>query len=86
LTHGRVRAGWGLTVMGAVLIFWGVLHMTGSTVGGRVHEVSERRTYNETKRAAQSAFPGFLWRSLAGVALIIVGSRIRAHAGKPASD
>jgi hypothetical protein len=77
--------GWFLTILGFVVMIWGVLHLTNATVGGRVHEVKERRTSGEVKVAAHRAFPMTLLLGLGGLTLVILGSRLRAPRGGESS-
>ena len=78
----RIAWGWAVSALGFVVMLWGVLYLTTATIGGRVYEFKDRRTYNEVKKAAHEAFPGALVRGLAGWALVWWGGRIRAHARK----
>ncbi len=71
------RLGWIVTGLGGVLMLWGVLYFTSHAVGGRVEDFAHRRTYNNTKVAVHEAFPGFLWRAALGLALAMVGARMR---------
>jgi len=80
----RERWGWATTILGFVVILTGVFHLTNATVGGRVHEFKERRTYTEVKLAAHRAFPVTLLLGLAGMGLVYVGSRLRASGRNPA--
>lgn len=73
----KQRLGWIVTGLGGVVVLWGVLYMTSHTVGGRVEDFAHRRTYNNTKIAMHEAFPGFVWRSALGLALVFAGARIR---------
>jgi len=74
----RARWGWAVTGVGFAVILWGVLHLTSATVGGRIHEFKERRTYGEVKLAAHRAFPVTLLLGFTGLALVILGGRLRA--------
>lgn len=76
----RTRWGWIVTGIGFIVLLWGVFYLTSATVGGRVHDFSERRTYNEVKVAAHQAYPGALVRGLAGLALMWLGGWIRGRA------
>lgn len=67
-----------MTLLGLAVILWGVLHFTSATVGGRVHEFKERRTYGEVKLAAHRAFPVTLLLGFAGLALVLLGGKLRA--------
>ncbi len=55
----------------------GVFYLTGSTVGGRVSQFEERRTYNQVKRDMHEAFPVAVTLGLGGLLVIILGSRLR---------
>lgn len=66
-----------MTGLGGALLLWGVLYMTSHAIGGRVEDFAHRRTYHDTKIAAQRAYPGFLWRAALGAALVWAGARMR---------
>ena len=70
----RERWGWVATIVGFVVILAGVLHLTSATVGGRVHEFKERRTYNEVKMAAHRAIPVTALLGFAGMGLVLLGA------------
>jgi len=76
----RERWGWAATILGLAVILGGVLHLTSATVGGRVHDFKERRTYTEVKTAAHRAFPLTLLLGLAGLGLVLIGGKLRAAA------
>jgi len=76
--RSRTRWSWALTVLGFALMLAGVLHLTSATVGGRIERFEQRRTYVEVKRAAHRAYPLTLALGLAGLALVVGGSRLRA--------
>lgn len=78
----RVRWGWVATIVGLLVILAGVLNLTSATVGGRVHEFSERRTYNEVKTAAHRAIPMTALLGFAGMSLVLLGSKLRAQGRK----
>ena len=63
--------------LGLACVLWGVLHLTSATVGGRVQDFSQRRTYNSVKRAAHEAYPGALGRAALGALLVWCGARLR---------
>jgi hypothetical protein len=71
------RVSWVLTGVGLVVLLSGVLHMTSSTVGGRVQRFSERRTYNQTKRNLYDALPVTLVLGLGGLSLMMLGGHLR---------
>jgi len=79
----RERWGWVTTVLGFVVILTGVFHLTNATVGGRVHEFKDRRTYNEVKLAAHRAFPVTVLLGLAGMGIVYLGGKLRASGRKP---
>lgn len=68
-----------MSIVGFLVIMSGVLYLTGSTVGGRVQQFQDRRTYNEVKRNAHAAFPIAGALGLSGLALMILGSRLRSN-------
>jgi len=78
----KERWGWIATILGFVVILGGVLHLTSVTVGGRVHEFKDRRTYTEVKLAAHRAFPVTVLLGFAGMGLVYLGGRLRASGGK----
>jgi ABC-type spermidine/putrescine transport system permease subunit I len=82
----RERWGWIVSGLGLALMLAAVLYMTSSTVGGRVHEFRERRTYNQVKVAAQNAWPLTMVLGIAGLGLAMLGTRIRTAARKDARD
>jgi len=71
-----------MTIVGFVVILAGVLHLTSATVGGRVREFKERRTYNEVKVATHRAIPVTALLGFAGMGLVFLGSRLRASGRK----
>lgn len=74
----RVRLGNALIVLGLIGILWGVFHMLGAVGGPEQRDFAHRQTYNEVKPLVQGSMLGALLRSLAGLALASVGSRLRA--------
>jgi hypothetical protein len=82
----RERWGWVVSALGMLVILAGVLHLTSATIGGRVHEFKDRRTYNEVKTAAHAAFPLTLLLGLAGLGIVWLGGRMRASARRAARE
>jgi hypothetical protein len=74
----RERWGWALTVLGIAVILAGVLHLTNATIGGPIHEFRERRVYNQVKTAAHEAIPVTFALGLGGLAIAVLGGRLRA--------
>ncbi|MFN0009684.1 MAG: hypothetical protein ACKVXR_17455 [Planctomycetota bacterium] len=79
---GRERWGWVATIAGLVVILAGVLNLTSATVGGRVREFKERRTYTEVKLATHRAIPLTALLGFAGMGLVFFGSKLRASGRK----
>ena len=75
----RRLVGASLIGSGIALLVWAVLYMNVSALGMPPAERSfaHRRPYNEIKRSAHEAFPGFLLRAGAGGLLIYLGARLR---------
>lgn len=75
-------AGTVLIAAGAALLLWAVLYMNVRALGLPPAErtFAHRRPYNEIKRSAHAAFPGFLLRAGSGGLLVIVGLRLRRRA------
>ena len=74
----RERWGWALTVLGLLVILAGVFHLTNATIGGPIHEFRERHTYNQVKTAAHGAIPVTFALGFAGLAIVLLGGRLRA--------
>ena len=73
----RGRWSWIATILGFAVILAGVLHFTSATVGGRVREFHERRTYNEVKLAAHRAIPVTALLGVVGAGLVLLGAKLR---------
>jgi len=74
----RRRLGTGLVVLGLIGIVWGVLHVTNAAQGTRVRrDFAQRRSYDQVKRAVHESFAGGLARGLGGLALALLGARLR---------
>ena len=73
------RVGTALMLLGGACILWGILFMNFSALGGPPPEYSfaRRRSYDQVKSAAHRAFPGFVLRVGPGLALLLVGARLR---------
>jgi len=67
-----------MSVVGLLVLLSGVFYFTGSTVGGRVSRFEDRRPYNEVKRNAHRTFPMAASLGIGGLALMILGSRLRS--------
>ncbi|MEM7516471.1 MAG: hypothetical protein AAF368_06070 [Planctomycetota bacterium] len=76
---GKQKVGWVLTALGGFLLLWGVLGFTSSSIGGppQQREFASRRTYNQIKRASHNALPWMMLRGFSGLALLMVGGRLR---------
>lgn len=72
-----------MSAIGLFVTLAGVLYMTSSTIGGPIHEFRERRTYSEVKTEAHRAWPVTMVLGLAGLGLMMLGTRMRASARKP---
>jgi hypothetical protein len=78
----RTRWGWVATIVGFLVILAGVLHLTSATVGGRVREFKDRRTYNEVKTATHRAIPVTALLGFVGMGLVVLGGKLRASGAK----
>ncbi len=60
------------------LWLWAVLSFCSATIGGPPEDLqfSNRRSYTEIKRATHAAFFPFVVRVIAGVAVLLGGSRL----------
>lgn len=69
-------------LVGGACILWAVLYMNFSALGGPPPEYrfANRRSYDQVKGAAHRAFPGFLLRAGPGLALLLLGARLRRNA------
>jgi hypothetical protein len=82
----RERWGWAVSALGLLVMLAAVLHLTSATVGGRVHEFKDRRTYNEVKTAAHAAFPLTFLLGLGGLGIVWLGGRIRTSGRRAAGE
>ncbi len=64
-------------MVGLLVLLSGVFYLTSATVGGRVHQFSERRTYTEVKQKAHEAFPVAVILGVSGLGAMILGSKLR---------
>ena len=76
----RRRLGSILIALGVAGILWGVFHLLGAVGGPEQPGFAHRQTYNEVKPLVHGAMLGAFLRSFGGLALAIVGARIRANA------
>jgi hypothetical protein len=74
------RLGTLLVVLGVVGILWGVAHVLGAVGAPEQRDFAHRQTYDAVKPLVHGALFGGLVRGLAGLALAIVGVRMRARA------
>jgi hypothetical protein len=73
----RQRLGLALIVLGLAGILWGVFHVLGAIGGYEGREFSHRKPDSEVRAVVHRTFPGALARSLAGLALVLAGGRLR---------
>jgi hypothetical protein len=73
---GRAILGRILQVTGALLLLWAVLHLNSRSLGSAPsqRDFAHRRPYNQVKRSAHEAFPGFLLRAGAGGLCLWLGA------------
>lgn len=76
----RRTLGTALIVLGLLGILWGVVHILGAVGAPEQRDFAHRQTYDEVKPLVQGAMFGGMLRSLAGLALVIVGARLRRPA------
>ena len=76
----RVRWGAILIALGIAGILWGVAHILLAVGGPEQPDFAHRQTYDQVKPIVHRVFFGGLVRSLAGLALAIVGGRLRSRA------
>ena len=79
----RRTTGRALVATGAVVLLWGVLGFTTTSLGGPPDEITfaNRRPYNEVKRAAHSAFLPLVLRTGAGLMILLFGAKLAGDAG-----
>jgi hypothetical protein len=82
-TSGEARSrrdawGWVLIGVGILGILWGVFHVLNAVGGPEQRDFAHRLPYNEVKVRVHGAFLGGLVRSLAGLAVAMIGGRVRA--------
>ena len=73
----RRRLGALLIVLGLLGILWGVAHILGAAGAPEQRDFAHRQTYDEVKPLVHGAMFGGMLRGLAGLALAIVGARLR---------
>lgn len=74
---GRKRLGTALIALGVLGIVWGVTHVLGTVGGPEQPGFANRQTYDEVKPLVHGSMFGGLLRGLAGLALAILGARLR---------
>lgn len=74
---GRRRAGAVLIAAGIVLILAGVFHVLGSIDRPRSHRFADRVGYDEVKVAVQHAYPVGFAIAMGGLAIALLGGRLR---------
>ncbi len=73
--------GAGLIAVGLAMIVWAVLQVANASQGGRTRRTfAERIGYDEAKQNVHRSFPGGLVRGLAGLAVAMLGARLRRGA------
>ncbi len=73
----RVLLGLLLVVLGIAGLLWGVLQISSAGFGTQpMTSIEERRGYDQIKTKVHEVFPYALMRSLAGLALLLVGLRL----------
>lgn len=73
----RRRLGSALIVLGLLGILWGVAHVLDAVGAPEQRDFAHRLRYDEVKPLVQGAWLGGLLRGFAGLALAIVGTRLR---------
>jgi hypothetical protein len=73
----RRRLGTALLVLGLLGILWGVAHVLIAVGGPEQPGFAHRPTYDEVKPIVHGSMFGGLLRGLSGLALAIVGARLR---------
>lgn len=66
-------------MVGLLVLLSGVFHLSCMSIGPRVTRFQDRRPYNEVKRNAHKAFPLAVSLGIAGLALMVLGSRLRSE-------
>ena len=71
-----------LIVLGVAGILWGVAHVLGAVGAPEQRDFAHRLRYDEVKPLVHGSLLGGLLRGFAGLALAIVGVRMRARAAR----
>ena len=78
-SSARRKLGWALTIVGLAMILGGVLYVletVGHAEGGRFEN---RRSYDQVKVAVHRSFPTGFATGIAGLALAMLGARLRSR-------
>ena len=74
----RRRIGVAVIAVGIALIVWSALFLSHSAQGGRVRrEFKDRVSYNQSKTNIHAAFPTAVALGLGGLAVCLLGAKIR---------
>ena len=79
----RQRLGLVLIALGLAGILWGVFHVLDAIGGYEERDFAHRKRDYEVRTVVHETFPGALARSLAGLALVLAGGRLRRSADRP---
>jgi hypothetical protein len=79
----RRRLGLALIALGLAGILWGVFHVLNAIGGYEERDFAHRKSDYEVRSVVHETFPGALARSLAGLALLLAGGRLRRTGAEP---
>lgn len=78
--RARRRRSWILSGVGLATIVFATLWLANAGYGTHVRrEFGQRRSYDMVKPAVQRAMPGVILTGLSGLALMVVGARMRSR-------